>query len=90
MSGPVAVTQTKLKLSFITGAKEERGFERKQPSMSPLLKLTVLKSYQLKKKLNINIGENLNYFSSITFLSELNVFCLPLLIFSQISTMPPE
>lgn len=61
VSGPVAVTQTKLKLSFITGAKEERGFERKQPSTSPLLKLTVFKSYQLKKKLNINIGENLNY-----------------------------
>ena len=54
VSGPVAVTQTKLKLSFITGAKEERVFERKQLSMSPLLKLTVFKS-------NINIGENLNY-----------------------------
>lgn len=61
VSGPVAVTETKLKLSFITGAREERGFEREQLCMSRLLKLTVFKSYQFKKKLNINIGENLNY-----------------------------
>lgn len=61
VSGPVVLTETKLKLSFITGAREERGFEREQLSMSLSVKLTVFKSYQFKKKLNINIGGNLNY-----------------------------